>query len=108
MRTITPLDLRRSLGSILDQASSGQRFLIERDRRPLAVLVSIEDAARLEEPADEARARRHAAIAALEEYRDRIGRPGTARHATAAEGVRADRDARDVRDRRRGAATDRS
>ena len=35
MRTISPLDLRRSLGQILDEASAGERFVIERDRRPL-------------------------------------------------------------------------
>ena len=28
MRVITPLDLRRSLGAILDEASAGGRFLI--------------------------------------------------------------------------------
>ena len=44
MRTISPLDLRRSLGSILDAASAGERFLIERDHRPVAVLVSVEEA----------------------------------------------------------------
>src|SRR5688572_703357 len=102
LRTITPLDLRRSLGSILDQASAGERFLIERDHRPLAVLVSIEDAARLDEPPAHARARREAAIAALEEYSHRVGRR---RHeaASAADVIRADRDDRDVRHRERGA-----
>ena len=47
MKRISPLDLRRSLGSILDAASAGERFLIERDHRPLAMLVSVEDGARL-------------------------------------------------------------
>jgi prevent-host-death family protein len=104
VKTITPLDLRRSLGSILDQASAGQRFLIERDRRPLAVLVSIEDAARLDEPGEQARARRAAAIAALEEYSHRVGRPRDAgAAAAAADLIRADRDDRDVRDHERGA-----
>ena len=37
MKTVTPLDLRRSLGSILYAASAGERFLIERDHRPIAV-----------------------------------------------------------------------
>ena len=103
MRTITPLDLRRSLGSILDQASAGQRFVIERDHRPLAVLVSIEDAARLDEPPADAQARRDAAIAALEKYRDRVGRPRDGAASTAADQVRADRDGRAARDQERGA-----
>jgi prevent-host-death family protein len=108
MRTITPLDLRRSLGRILDEASAGQRFLIERDRRPLAVLISVEESALLDEPADEARARRLAAIEALETFRERIagatdgaddGRP------TAAELVRQGRDELDERDRHRSSQT---
>jgi antitoxin (DNA-binding transcriptional repressor) of toxin-antitoxin stability system len=66
MRTISPLDLRRSLGSILDAASAGERFLIERDHRPLAMLVSVEDGGRLDESADELRKRRLAAL-------DRLG-----------------------------------
>jgi antitoxin (DNA-binding transcriptional repressor) of toxin-antitoxin stability system len=104
MRTITPLDLRRSLGRILDEASAGQRFLIERDRHPLAVLISVEESALLDEPPDEARARRLAAIEALEAFRERIagakdgpdgGQP------TAAELVRRGRDELDERDRHR-------
>lgn len=99
---MTPLDLRRSLGRILDEASAGQRFLIERDHRPLAVLVSVEDAARLDEPTAEADARRLAAIEALEAFRDRIAaRAGSADHRSAGDLVRADRDARDRRDARR-------
>lgn len=49
MRTITPLDLRRSLGAILDAASAGERFLVERDHKPVAVIVSVEDAQRIDE-----------------------------------------------------------
>ena len=63
MRTVTPLDLRRSLGSILDAASAGERFLIERDRRPIAVLVSVEDGRRLD---DDAGARRRRSLDALD------------------------------------------
>ncbi len=62
MKTITPLDLRRSLGRILDEASAGERFLIERDHRPLAVLVSVEDAARLDEDEDDFAARYQACV----------------------------------------------
>jgi antitoxin (DNA-binding transcriptional repressor) of toxin-antitoxin stability system len=71
MRTITPLDLRRSLGAILDAASAGERFVVERDHRPLAMLVSIEDGRRLDEAADEIRKRRLAAIARMPELRER-------------------------------------
>lgn len=66
MRVISPLDLRRSLGAILDAASAGERFLVERDRRPVAMLVSVEDGQRLEPDADEARRRRLAALDRLE------------------------------------------
>ena len=43
MRTVTATELRMKLGEILDAASAGERILIERDRKPLAYLVSIED-----------------------------------------------------------------
>jgi prevent-host-death family protein len=103
MRTVTPLDLRRSLGQLLDEASAGERLLIERDHKPLAVLVSVEDAARLEEDPGEAQRRRDAAFAALEEWRQRVlaTRDPDASRPTAAEEVRADRDERDRRDQRR-------
>jgi antitoxin (DNA-binding transcriptional repressor) of toxin-antitoxin stability system len=71
MRTITALDLRRSLGSILDAASAGERFVVERDHRPMAMLVSIEDGRRLDEAADEIRKRRLAAIARMPKLRER-------------------------------------
>lgn len=71
MRHITPLDLRRSLGAILDAASAGERFLIQRDHQPLAMLVSVEDGERLDESAEELKARRLAALAYLDEYRER-------------------------------------
>ncbi len=65
MRVITALDLRRSLGRILDEASAGERFVIERDRRPLAVLVSVEDGHRLADDADARRGRTEAALERL-------------------------------------------
>lgn len=71
MKTITPMDLRRSLGRILDEASAGERFLIERDHRPLAVLLSVEDGIRLDDDTDEVREWRHAAYDALEDWRRR-------------------------------------
>lgn len=66
MRVISPLDLRRSLGAILDAASAGERFLVERDRRPLAMLVSVEDGRRLDPDPAEARRRRLVALDRLE------------------------------------------
>ncbi len=62
MRVVTPLDLRRSLGAILDQASAGERFLVERDHRPIAVIVSVEDGHRL----DDVEERRRRSLDALD------------------------------------------
>ena len=91
MRTITPLDLRRSLGEILDQASAGERFLIERDHRPLAVLVSVEDAQRLDEDRQERIRRSLEAIARISERAkaDRLKYPSDL---SAVDAVRLDRD----------------
>src|SRR5688572_26472122 len=72
MRHITPTDLRKSLGSILDAASGGERFLIERDHRPLAMLVSVEDGERLDESKEELRQRRLAAMASIDARRERL------------------------------------
>jgi prevent-host-death family protein len=72
MRAISPLDLRRSLGSILDEASAGQRFLIERDHRPIAVLVSVEDGRRLEDSPEEKRKRAIAALDRLQAIGDAV------------------------------------
>jgi prevent-host-death family protein len=91
MKTVTPLDLRRSLGRILDEASAGERFLITRDHQPLAVLVSVEDAARLDEDADDVAARHQAAFAALDEFRQRIGPDPSGM--SSVEFIRRDRDA---------------
>src|SRR5450759_4927182 len=66
MRVVTPLDLRRSLGAILDAASAGERLVIERNGRPLAMLVSVEEGRRLDPDAEALRLRRIAAV-------DRIG-----------------------------------
>ncbi len=48
MRTVTAMDMRKRLGEILDAASAGERILIERDHRPLAYLVSVEEGDSLE------------------------------------------------------------
>lgn len=91
MRTITPLDLRRHLGQILDQASAGQRFLIERDHRPLAVLVSVEDAQRIDEDREARIKRRLAALDRLIE----LGKESRAKYPSdlhVVDAVRMDRD----------------
>jgi len=72
MRVVTALDLRRSLGAILDAASAGERLVIERDHRPLAMLVSIEDGRRLDPDADELRRRRLAALDRIGDVRQRM------------------------------------
>jgi antitoxin (DNA-binding transcriptional repressor) of toxin-antitoxin stability system len=91
MRTISPLDLRRSLGAILDAASAGERFLIERDRRPVALLVSVEDGARLDGEPEERRKRALAALDRLEAI-GRSQRQLRGSGPSAAEAVRLDRD----------------
>jgi prevent-host-death family protein len=62
------MDLRKRLGEILDAASAGERILIERDHKPLAYVVSVEDAARLDPDRDEELARRSAALDRLVEF----------------------------------------
>ncbi len=73
MRVVTPTHLRKRLGEILDAASAGERIRIERDHRPLAYLVSVEDGRRIE--GDEERLERSLrALDRLEELRERIAR----------------------------------
>lgn len=94
MKTVTPMDLRRSLGRILDEASAGERFLIERDHTPLAVLVSVEDADRLEQDVEELRRQRKAAIDAIDDWarRYRASLPPDLDEPDAVEWLRADRE----------------
>lgn len=66
MRAISAMDLRRRTGEVLDRAAAGERIVVERDHRPLAVLVSYEDALRLEDSAEESAARALAALERLE------------------------------------------
>ena len=60
------MHLRQRMGEILDRASAGERIVVERDRRPLAVLVPYEDAVRLQESPADARARALAALDRLD------------------------------------------
>ena len=74
MRTVSALDVRRRLGELLDAASAGERIVIERDRRPLAVLVSYEDGLRLEGDPNERRRRAFRALEELERFSERVAR----------------------------------
>lgn len=91
MRTISAMDLRRRLGEVLDQAAAGQRIVIERDRRPLAVLVPYSEAALTGETDEERRLRVEAALESLRRFGERMRKeyPGGPDAATA---VRMDRD----------------
>ena len=73
MRVVTPTELRKRLGEVLDAASAGERILIERDHRPLAYLVSVEDGQRFD-GGEERLARSLAALDRLEGLRQQIAR----------------------------------
>jgi len=94
MKTVTPMDLRRSLGRILDEASAGEKFLVKRDHKPLAVLISPEEAERLEQDREKLLEQRRAAFEALEDWsrRYRASLPPDHEEPNAAEWIRADRD----------------
>jgi prevent-host-death family protein len=72
MRTITAMDLRRRLGEALDQAAAGERIVIERDRRPLAVLVPYSEAAASGESEQERLSRIDAAFDRLDAFAKRM------------------------------------
>lgn len=96
MRIVTAMDVRKRLGEILDAASAGERILIERDRRPLAYLVSVEEGRRLDATGEEVRGRRLAALDRLEvlagEMADKHPAPDDG--LSDAEWIRRDRDER--------------
>jgi prevent-host-death family protein len=48
MRTITATAFRARIGSFVDAASAGERIVIERNHKPIAVLLPYADKARLE------------------------------------------------------------
>jgi antitoxin (DNA-binding transcriptional repressor) of toxin-antitoxin stability system len=66
--------LRAKLGEILDAASAGERIVIERDHKPMAILVPFEDATRLEPDERERIARNLAALDRLDAMRERLAR----------------------------------
>jgi len=72
MRVMTATELRARLGEALNRASAGERILIERDHRPLAVLVTPEDAARLDESREERARRVERTLARLAAFRERM------------------------------------
>jgi|APDOM4702015191_1054821.scaffolds.fasta_scaffold478992_2 prevent-host-death family protein len=96
MRTVTAMDLRKRLGEILDAAAAGERIAIERDGRPMAILVTPEAATRLDEDEQARIERGLAALDRLDEFRERMARL----HAdpddglTTAEWIQRERDAR--------------
>lgn len=91
------MDMRKKLGEILDAASAGERILIERDQKPLAYLVSVEDGRRLDPDREERIQRRLAALDALVEMGKDYRRehPWQEGELTSAELIRRDRDHRD-------------
>ena len=99
MRTVTAMDLRKRLGEILDAASAGERIAINGMAGLMAVLVTPEAAARLDESEQERIKRALAALDRLEEFRERMARlyPEPDDGLTSAEWIRRDREARTER-----------
>lgn len=60
------------MGELLDRASAGEHIVVERNRTPLAVLVPYEDAIRLQESPQAAKARSLAALDRLDEFARRM------------------------------------
>jgi prevent-host-death family protein len=97
MRTVSALDLRKRLGELLDAASAGERILIERDHRPMAVLVSVEDAGRLADLGEtrEERMRRYEeAVVRLEALAERMAARRPPGAPSGVEAIRMDREER--------------
>jgi len=96
MRTVTAMELRRRLGEILDAASVGETITIERDGRPMAVLVTPEAAARLSGSASERTQRVLQTLDRLEAFRARMADlyPDPDDGLTEAEWLRRERDTR--------------
>lgn len=66
------MDLRKHLGEILDQAAAGERIVIERDRRPMAVLLPYSVQALTDETDEKREARVASALDALRRLGERI------------------------------------
>jgi len=90
------MDLRRRLGEILDAAAAGERIAIERDGRPMAVLVTPEAALRMDEGTEARVQRGLAALDRLDEFRERMASlyPVPDDGLTTAEWIQREREAR--------------
>ena len=93
------MDLRRRLGEILDAAAAGERIAIERDGRPMAVLVTPDAATRLDEDEQGRIERGLAALDRLDAFRERMARlhPDPDDGLTTVEWIARERDAREDR-----------
>ena len=93
------MDMRKRLGEILDAASAGERILIERDHRPLAYLVSVEDAERLDPDPEQLLAQRLDALDRLMALGERMRElhPDPDDGLTTSEWIRQDHDRRSER-----------
>ncbi len=60
MRSVSALDVRKHFGRILDEASKGERFVIQRAGQPIAALVPLEDLSMVDP--EQRHARRMAAV----------------------------------------------
>lgn len=85
------MELRRRLGEALDEAAAGERIVIERDRRPLAVLVPYSETALAAETDEDRRLRVAAALESLRKFGERM-RNESLGGPDAATAVRLDRD----------------
>ena len=85
------MDMRRRFGEILDAAAAGERIIIERDHKPLAYLVPVEDGRRLSDTSDAIRERRLRALDEIVEFASRM-REKYPDGPDAATAVRMDRD----------------
>lgn len=47
MKTVSATEARSNVNSLLDAAAAGERVVIERNGKPMGVLVSLEEAERL-------------------------------------------------------------
>ena len=94
MRTVTALDVRKHLGELLDAASAGERILIERDHRPMAVLISVEEAERLGESREERVKRVDAALERLTALAREMAQHRPPDAPDAVESIRLDREER--------------
>jgi len=94
MRTVTALDVRKHLGELLDAASAGERILIERDHRPMAVLVSVEEAAQLGESREERMQRVSEAMDRLQALAKRMAKNRPPDAPGGVESIRLDREER--------------